>query len=122
MDTFLLPPPFPITVHSMVLLYIALRTLNIPFQIPAPAQPPTLYFRFFETIYGRLFATITFPHHYTLQEIVLQCPSTPGYSFLAPTPASPSPPLPFSLFEGIYRCFVAYISTVSHPWMYIHDL
>ena len=121
-------PPYPFQEHPFyipIILYLytfstdSLPHPNAPIHIVYWACPPTPHFRFFGTIYGHFFATITFPHHYSSCIMIPEGPAFPGYSIPAPCPCLP--PL-FSPFWCIYGLIFACIAIVFHIYMYIHDL
>jgi hypothetical protein len=90
-------------IHHPTLIYMIQRRLFSPqpsssFISLSPSLTP--HFRFFWTIYGRLFATITISHPYISSTISLNGPYSPGYPILYPCPCPP-----FSLFWTIYGHF-----------------
>ena len=130
---FLMAPPthlhisFPFVPDSSPCIYTLFYTHIYPtsmfiqppalylFYIPIPVPYP--HFRFFWTIYGHTFATITIPHHYISYTIGFGSPQTPDYPISTPCPCLSSYPL-FFIFGTINGHFFAIITFPHHITLY----
>ena len=96
--------------HHPTLIYIPQRRLFNP-QLSSsfifPSLSPAFHFRFFWTIYGRFFATITISHSYISSTIGFTSPHTTDYPILYPYPYCPLPPI-FAFFGLFMDTFCYY--------------